>query len=150
METLRFSTAINAGKQRVWDTMLNDETYREWTKAFNETSYYEGKWEKGAEIRFLGCDEKGEVGGMLSRIKEIEKYRYVSIEHLGMINKGIVDTTSDEVRKWAGALENYTLQEKDGKTEVFVETQVDPAYTSMFQGMWPKALETLKMLCERA
>lgn len=148
METLRFSTLINADKKTVWDTMLNDKTYREWTKPFNETSYYEGSWEKGSEIRFLGRDDKGGVAGMFSRIKESEKYRFVSIEHLGTINNGIVDTTSDEVKKWQHAFENYTLTEKDGQTEVLVETQVDDEYRSMFDDMWPKALESLKRLSE--
>jgi hypothetical protein len=149
MQTLRFSTIINADKQQVWDTMLSDTTYREWTKAFHEGSYYEGRWEKGSEIRFLALNDKGEEEGMLSRIKECEKYSFVSIEHLGMISKGSVDTTSEEVKKWAHALENYTLTEKDNQTTLVVETQVDDAYISMFEQMWPQALQSLKQLCER-
>ncbi|RPH37288.1 hypothetical protein EHM92_03065 [bacterium] len=149
METLQFSTLINADKQMVWETMLNDKTYREWTKAFNEGSYYEGSWEKGSEIRFLARNAKGELEGMFSRIKESEKYRYISIEHLGIISNGIVDTTSDEVKKWAHSLENYTLAERDGQTELVVEMQSAPEYASMFEDMWPKALKSLKQLCER-
>ena len=149
METLRFSIVIDADRKTVWDTMLNDATYREWTKAFNESSYYEGKWEKGSEIRFLARDENGGIGGMLSRIKECDKYRFVSIEHLGMISNGVVDTTSEEVQKWAHALENYTLTDKKGRTEVRVELQIDPEFRSMFEEMWPEALESLKQLCEK-
>ena len=148
METLRFSTVINADSKRVWDVMLSDKTYREWTKAFYEGSYYEGSWEKGSEIRFLARNDKGEPEGMLSKIKESDKYRHISIEHLGTISKGIVDTTSEEAKKWAHALENYTLTEKNGQTELIVETQVDPEYKTMFEDMWPKALELLKVLCE--
>lgn len=149
METLRFSILIDADRKTVWDTMLNDATYRQWAKAFNESSYYEGKWEKGNEMRFLGRDENGDIGGMLSKIKECEKYRFVSIEHLGTISRGVVDTTSEEVKKWAHALENYTLTEKKGRTEVLVETDIDPEFRSMFEDMWPEALESLKQLCEQ-
>lgn len=50
--------------------MLADKTYRQWTKLFNPTSRFEGSWEKGAKIIFLGTDKKGNEGGMVSRIKD--------------------------------------------------------------------------------
>ena len=43
MEKLHFSISIKAPKEKVWDTMLNDVTYRQWTSVFNPPgSYYEG------------------------------------------------------------------------------------------------------------
>src|SRR5688572_4275671 len=70
MQKINFSTTINAPRDVVWDTMLKDATYREWTSAFNpHGSWYEGSWEEGSTIRFLGPDENGQVGGMVSRIK---------------------------------------------------------------------------------
>ena len=36
MTRLTFSTTINAPKELVWRTMLEDETYRKWTSAFAE------------------------------------------------------------------------------------------------------------------
>ncbi len=51
--------------------MLEDATYREWTSAFNETgSYYEGDWNPGSEIRFLGPDDEGSLGGMIATVEE--------------------------------------------------------------------------------
>ena len=41
MKQLTFSTTIDAPKEIVWRTMLEDETYREWTSAFQEGSYGE-------------------------------------------------------------------------------------------------------------
>ncbi|MEX2593834.1 MAG: hypothetical protein WD426_13755 [Anditalea sp.] len=38
-QKLHFSKRINAPKEKVWDTMLKDETYREWTSAFTEGSH---------------------------------------------------------------------------------------------------------------
>jgi len=149
METLQFSILINAGKQKVWDTMLDDKTYREWTKAFHEGSYYEGSWDKGSEIRFLGPDEKGNFGGMYSRIKENVPYEFISVEHLGMVKNGVVDTTSEEVKKWTPSFENYTFTEKDGKTEVKIEIQTAEEYKKMMEEMWPRALKALKDLCEK-
>jgi hypothetical protein len=148
METIKFTVLINANKQKVWDTMLNDKTYRQWTAAFHEGSYFEGTWEQGTEMRFLGPGEDGKLGGMYSKIKENRMHEFISIEHLGMIANGVIDTTSDEVKKWAPAFENYTFTEKGNQTEVKVDMQIDANYKAMFEEMWPKALKALKDLSE--
>ena len=72
---------------------------------------------------------------MFSRIKEDKAYQFISIEHLGMVSNGIVDTTSDEVKKWAPSLENYTFAERGGNTELNIEMQVIPEYKPMFEEM---------------
>ena len=149
MLTLQFSIIINASKQKVWETMLGDKSYREWAKEFHAGSYYQGNWNKGSEIRFIAPDTKGNQEGMLSRIKENIEYQFISIEHLGLINKGIVDTTSEQVKKWAPAFENYIFNDQGGKTELKIEMQVETEYKSMFEEMWPRALQALKSLCEQ-
>ncbi len=151
MQKLHFSIQIQAPKEKVWDTMLQDSTYREWTKPFNAGSYYKGSWDQGAEIRFVGTDEGGnEYGGMFAKIKENRLHEFISIEHLGLIGlDGSVDTTSDEVKKWTPAFENYTFKEVDGGTEVSVDVDTNDEYKEMFEGMWPKALQVLKELCEK-
>ena len=148
MQTLQFSILIHADKKQVWDIMLDKQTYQQWTKEFGAGSYYEGDWDKGSEIRFLAQDEHGQLQGMFSRIKENIPYEYISIEHIGMVANGIVDTTSDDVKKWVPSYENYSFADKDGKTELSVDVQVESEYLSMFSEMWPKALHALKALCE--
>lgn len=149
METLDFFIFINAPKEKVWHTMLDKPTYGEWTKAFHEGSTYEGTWEKGHEIRFIAPTGEGKSEGMYSRINENIPYKFISIEHIGMIKNGVVDTTSEEVKKWAPSFENYTFSEKAGQTEVKVEVQTPSEYKGMFEKMWPKALEDLKSLSEK-
>jgi L-rhamnose mutarotase len=149
METIQFSILINADKRKVWNTMLDEKTYREWTKEFHEGSYYEGNWNKGSEIRFIALDDKGAQQGMFSRIKDNIEYQFISIEHLGLINNGIVDTTSEEVKKWAPSFENYTFVETGNATTLKIEMQVETEYKSMFEEMWPRALNALKKLCEQ-
>lgn len=151
MQKINFSIQINAPKEKVWDTMLEDVTYREWTTPFHEGSYYKGDWSEGSKMLFLGPDEASKKdGGMVSRIKENRKYEYISIEHLGMVIDGVEDTTSEEVKKWTPAFENYSFKEKDGGTEVSVEIDVNDEYKEMFENMWPKALLKLKEIAERA
>ncbi|MES2618453.1 MAG: hypothetical protein V4613_11270 [Bacteroidota bacterium] len=149
MQTIQFSININADVQKVWSTMLTDSTYREWTKAFHESSYFSGSWDEGSEIRFLGVDEKGELQGMYSRIAKNIPLQFISIEHLGMVSNGLVDTTSDEVKKWAPSFENYTFTVDGDSTIVTVDIDVSDEYKEMFEGMWPNALKALKAICER-
>lgn len=146
MKTLRFETTIAAPRDVVWDVMLRDETYRAWTSAFMQGSYYEGSWEKGARIRFLGP----EGGGILSEIAENRPHEFISIRHLGMINNGVEDTESPEVRKWAPAYENYTFEERAGKTRLSIDLDVAPDWEGMMNDSWPKALEALRKLAEGA
>lgn len=150
MNKLHFSITINAPKAKVWSTMLDDATYRVWTEAFTAGSHYVGDWSQGSKILFLGPDPKtGKMGGMVSRIKENRQHEYISIEHLGMVNDGKEDTTSEAVKAWAGAHENYTFKEKKGATEVLVDIDITEDWKEMFEGMWPKALQKLKELAEK-
>jgi hypothetical protein len=150
MQKLHFSIQINAPKEKVWHAMLDDKSYREWTSAFNPGSYYKGDWSKGSKILFLGPNpETGGEGGMVSRIAEHKPYEFISIEHLGIVHNGIEDTTSDEARKWAPAYENYSFREKDGATEVLVDTDVDENEAEMFNKMWSEALQKLKEIAEK-
>jgi hypothetical protein len=106
-------------------------------------------WSKGSKIIFLGPNpETGKEGGMVSRIKDNKLHEFISIEHLGEVHDGVEDTTSDRVKDWAGALENYTFADKDGKTELVVDLDINEEFKEMFEGMWPKALQKLKSLCE--
>ncbi len=150
LKTQHYSIHINAPKEKVWDTMLGEDTYRQWTSAFNEDSYFKGSWDEGSKMLFLGPNpETGEEGGMLARIKENRLYEFISIEHIGLVMGGVEDTTSEEAQKWAPAFENYTFTEKDGGTEVLVEIDLLEEHVDMFDEMWPKALEKLKEIAER-
>jgi len=148
MEKLQFKIDINTSNEKVWNTMLEDKTYRIWTEEFTPGSHYVGNWSKGGKFLFLGPGADGKVGGMVSRIKDNRLYEFISIEHLGEVLDGIEDTTSDRVKIWAGALENYTFVDKNGKTELVVDMDINEEFKEMFEGMWPKALQKLKSLCE--
>ena len=145
MERLNFSININAPKEKVWDTMLGKETYPEWTSEFAPGSTAETDWQKGSKAVF--GDGKG--NGMISTIAENKPNEYLSIKHLGMMRNGVEDTGSDEVKAWSGAMENYTLKETNGVTEVIVEMDSDGEYKDYFSKTWPKALDKLKNIAER-
>ncbi len=150
MQKIHFSKQIHAPREKVWDVMLGDKTYRQWAEAFSPGGYYKGDWNEGSKILFLGPDPKtGIEGGMVSRIKESRKPEFVSIEHLGIVNNGIEDTTSEDAKKWTPAFENYTFTEKDGGTQLDVDLDIVDEMKEAFEEMWPKALELLKVIAER-
>jgi hypothetical protein len=144
MKKLHFKTAINAPVEKVWNTMIGPETYKAWTRPFGEGSYYEGSWDKGSKIKFL--TPPGD--GMISEIAENRKHEFISIRHLGMIKSGVEDFTSPEVKAWAPSLENYTFTHKKGVTRVEVDLDIAPEWEKMFLDLWPKALNSLKRICE--
>ena len=149
MRKIKLDIIINATCEDVWDAIVNDSKYRLWTRAFQEGSYFEGGWNKGDAIRFIGVNEEGVKEGMISEIAESIYPKYISIKHLGYIVNGIDDTTSEEIRKWTPAFENYTMEKlEDNKTRFKVDMDVMDEYYDMFLGLWPKALTKLKEVCE--
>ncbi len=144
----QFKITINAPKEKVWNTLWNDTTYRQWTSAFAEGSMAETDWKKGSKVLFLGPGNSG----MVSSIAESKPYEFLSFKHLGVVKNGVEDLDSEEARQWAGATENYTLKTVDGKTELTVDmggTAIPEEFAVMFEGMWPKALDKVKALSEK-
>lgn len=150
MEKIHLTTFINAPREKVWDVMLSDATYREWTAAFHPGSYYKGSWETGAKILFLGPNpEGGGEGGMVSRVAEARRPEFVSIEHLGVYGDGKEITDGPEVEGWKGAHENYTFTEKDGGTELTIDMDIKESEKEMMEKMWVEGLAKLKAIAER-
>lgn len=146
---LHFEIPINADIHKVYSTMIDEQGYRDWTAVFNPTSRFEGSWEKGSKIRFIGADENGKEGGMVSRIRENNPDQFVSIEHLGVFQDGEEIMTGPEVDSWAGGLEDYSFREVGGKTIVSVDVDTTEEFKPYMEETYPKALEKLKEICEK-
>jgi len=147
-EKLHYEIMINAKTDKVFRIMLDESSYSEWTSEFSADSRFKGSWEKGSKIVFLGSDQDGNSGGMVSRIRENVPNRFVSIEHLGVIQNEREITSGPEVERWAGALENYTFDQVNGSTLLSVDIDSKKEFKSFFSETWPKALKKLKSICE--
>jgi hypothetical protein len=127
---------------------LSDKaTYEQWTALFNPTSSYEGTWDKGSKILFVGVDEHGQKGGMVSRIVENITNRFISIQHYGLLQADIEITAGPEVEKWAGGFENYAFEESNGITSVTVDLDTTEEFVDYMNESYPNALGKLKELC---
>jgi uncharacterized protein YndB with AHSA1/START domain len=142
LQRLNFSIHIDAPVETVWDQMLSPDSYRDWTSAFMEGSYYEGSWAQGSRIRFLS--PSGE--GMEAEIAENLRHAYVSIRHLGMV--------SPQRPPGSGAVppayENYRFTREAGGTRLDIEQDVPAEYADMMKQSWPQALDRLKASSEQA
>lgn len=152
MKKLQFKVSINAPTDKVYDTMLgisNKSTYEQWTALFNPTSTYEGNWTKGSKILFIGTDEKGEKGGMVSEISDNIPNQFISIRHYGLVKADVEITEGPEVEKWANGFENYTFVENNGTTTVTVDLDTTEDFLGYINETYPKALDKLKEICEK-
>lgn len=152
MKKLQFKISIHAPASRVYDLMLGigrKSTYEQWTALFNPTSTYEGSWDKGSKMLFVGVDAQGEKGGMVSRIAENIPGRLVSIQHYGLIQAGKEITEGEEVEKWANGFENYRFEENNGTTTVTVDLDTTEAFVDYMNEHYPQALDKLKAICEQ-
>jgi len=152
MIKLQFQVSINAPVTKIFDFMLginNKSTYEQWTSLFNPTSTYEGSWDKGNKILFIGVDEKGEKGGMVSKIVENIPNQFVSIQHYGLVQGGKEITEGPEVEKWANGFENYTFEENKGITTLIVDLDTTEDFEAYMNETYPNALNKLKELCEQ-
>jgi hypothetical protein len=152
MKKLQFIISINAPVAKIYDFMLgikNKSTYEQWVSIFDPTSTYEGNWDKGSNILFVGEDEKSGKVGMVSRIAENIPDRFVSIQHYGLVKRDEEITEGPEVEKWANGFENYTFEEKDKTTTVTVDLEISEFIVNYMNETYPKALKKLKELCEK-
>ena len=145
MTNLHYSIQIDVSREKVWDVMLSDATYRQWASVFMPGSYYQGDWSEGSKMLFLGPGAEGEKeGGMAAVVKENRPEEFISLSYHAEIRKGV------EVPMQGNGFENYTLEDKDGGTLVTVDLlNLPDEYADMFNDSWPKALETLKELAEK-
>lgn len=151
MKQLKFNINIHAPVHQVYDVMLgisNKSTYEQWTALFNPTSSYEGSWNKGSKMLFIGTDDKGEKGGMVSEIFDNVLNQFISIRHYGLVKNDIEITEGPEVEKWANGFENYTFEENNGTTTVTVDLDTTEEFLDYMNEFYPKALEKLKEICE--
>lgn len=143
---LHFSLQINAPKETVWQTLWDDKTYRMWTSVFSEGSYAVSDWEEGSKILFLNANGDG----MFSTITKQITNEFISFKHLGIVKNNVEQPADEETKKWSGATETYSLKETKGTTTLLVEMDSNDEFKDYFNKTFPKALESVKIIAEKA
>lgn len=147
MEKLNYEIKIKASKKIVWETLIDKEKFKTWSKAFSPNSDFKGKWEEGAEILFIDVGK----GGTVARLDKFKPFDVISATHIATLTKDLTrETTGEFTEKWIGTKETYWLEESDGSTTLKIEMESDEEFTKMFEDSWPEALENIKKLAESA
>ena len=143
MNKQSYETTINATKEKVWDVLWQDATYRKWTSPFSAESSAESDWEEGSRVSFLD----GQGNGMYSLIEKKEAPNVMIFKHLGEISGGEEKPFAPETG-WAGSRERYFLTTENGQTKVTVEVDMDENFLDFMNNAFPKALAIVKELSE--
>lgn len=141
MTTLNYSILINAPREKVWEDLWADSSYREWTAAFFDGSFAESDWKEGSEVLFLSPARDG----MYSIITKNIYAREMVFEHKGEMKKG-----TKIPRDWGDASESYYLNDEANGTRVDVRLNILDEGIDYFNKTFPKALLVLKDICERS
>ena len=149
MESLfRQSVTIKASPARVWEVLFTDHYYRRWTVPFSPGCYFEGTWELGSEMRFLG--DGGE--GLLSVVSSAVPLQELVLTHQHEIKAGLsVEDALAQAKEtgWYGAKESYLLtSNSDGETVLTASLEMPPQGFEFMVQMWEGALKLIVEIAE--
>ena len=144
MKELQFSVDIHATKERVWDTLWQDKTLRQWAGIIDPGTYMIGELKEGHEVQFISAENGYGVTSLVERLMPGE---FLLLRHHA-------DTQSsgkqEREKEWTGGKESYSLAEKDSITTLITAFDVPPDLEEYFIVNYPKALEQVKILAEES
>ncbi|GAA5082794.1 hypothetical protein GCM10023210_00570 [Chryseobacterium ginsengisoli] len=139
MEKLNFEIQINAEPEKVWSVLWDDISYRQWTTAFTEGSFYMGTLEEGSIVKFFDPNNNG----MYSRVEKNIPNEEMKFLHLGDIYDGI-----EVPQNWGDATETWILEENEEGTKLKSEIQTNEEFKEFFEDKFPNAIQIIKQLSE--
>ena len=142
MKQMQFVVKIQASKERVWDVLWADETFREWAGLIDPGTYMVGELKEGNGVQYISA-ENGY--GVTSLVVSVIPNEYLLLKHQA-------DTQDVGAREreaeWTGGEESYSLTEQDGTTTLTAAFDVPPDLEAYFNDAYPKALNRVKELAE--
>jgi len=136
------SILIQASAETVWNVLLDDATYRQWTAVFHPGSYAESDWKEGSKVLF----KTPEGDGMVSKVAVSRPYEEISFQHLGVLRNN-VEYFGEGSTEWQG-FETYRLKPIGNATELSIQQDLEEKHIEWFNSTWEKALLKVKELAE--
>lgn len=140
---MQFSIEIKASQERVWNTLWEYKTFRDWGNFIDEGQYMVGEMKEGNEVQFISSSSGY---GVTSLIEKLVPNQFVSLRQMADTQDS---GRQEREKEWTGGTESYSLAEKDGATTLTVEIDVPPGLEEIFTESFPKALERVKFLAEK-
>ena len=143
MKEIKFSIEINASKERVWATLWQDTTFRDWANIIDEGTYMKGVMEEGNEIQSISSVSGY---GVTDLIEKLNPNDFVLFRHSADTKES---GQQEREKEWTGGTESYSLTEKNGVPTLIVKTDVPLDQEETFNLRFPRALERIKTLAEK-
>lgn len=144
MQEQKFTIEIHAPRERVWSTLWDDATFRQWANIIDEGTYMVGELVEGQEVQYISA---ANGYGVTSLVEKLVAPEYLLLRH----SADTQDTGKRErAKEWTGGEESYRLAEQGGATTLTVAFDVPTELLDYFQVTYPKALAMVKTLAERA
>ena len=140
---MQFSIEIHSTKERVWDILWQDKTFRQWASIIDPETYMVGDLKEGNEIQFISSQSGY---GVTSLVEKLIVNEFLLLRHRADTQEG---GKLEREEQWTGGQESYSLVEKNGSTTLTVAFDVPPELEEEFKVNYPKALEKVKVLAER-
>lgn len=143
MREMQFRVEVHATKEKVWNTLWQDETFRQWAGIIDPGTYMSGELKEGNEVQFISS-ENGY--GVISLVEKLIEGEFLLFRHRADTKEG---GKGEREKEWTGGAESYRLAEKDGTTTLTASFDVPPELEEYFKVNYPKALDRVKILAER-
>ena len=142
---LEYSRNIMAKRTEIWETLWNEDSYREWASVFFEGSFVSAdNWGEGSKVLFLAPDQSG----IYSIIQKHIPNEIIIFKHMGSVVKGEEQAIDDEAKKWSGATEIYKLTEGKDNIKLTIEIDVMDEHLDFMNSKLPLALQKIQNLAE--
>lgn len=142
MKELQFSIRINASKEKVWNILWDDKTFRNWANIIDEGMFMVGEMKKGGNVQFISSVNGY---GVTSKIDKLTLFETVLFKHRQDTKES---GTQEREEEWTGGTECYFLAHTDGVTTLTVKMDVPSEQEEMISIRFPRALDRVRILSE--
>jgi hypothetical protein len=142
MKEIQFLIEIDASKEKVWATLWEDVTFRDWANNIDEGTYIKGEMEEGNKVEFISSVSGY---GVTDLIEKLIPNEFVLFRH----SADTMDSGKQSREKeWTGGAESYSLTHKNGVTTLIVKTDIPKDQEETMRSRFPIALKRVKVLAE--
>lgn len=142
MKPMQFSIEIHASKFKVWDTLWQDKTFREWAGIIDPGTYMVGELQENSKVQFISA-ENGY--GVTSKVERVIPGEFLLLKHQA-------DTqgagTEEREKEWTGGQESYELVEDNCVTTLTLAADIPLEMEEYFTTAYPRAMQRVKELSE--
>ncbi|QSX09476.1 hypothetical protein J0B03_05275 [Alkalibacter rhizosphaerae] len=143
MKRIQFLVEISAPREKVWATLWEDDTFRDWSSIIDEGTYMDGALEEGNEIQFISSVNGY---GVRSLVEKLDPNAFMRFRHRADTKES---GEQEREKEWSGGTESYALSEKNGITILDINMDVPLEQVETFEVRIPKALARIKLLAEK-